>query len=485
MTAVTWDEAAMLRERGLMPPEIGGWFEDPPSRVDLGDRYRGVMLGMGVGEALARPARGLTADDIEARFGVLNRFLTRPLPEWLLPPGQLGDDTQLALLVTATLVAKGRIDPHDLAQRLSAWLPVARTPGQSTKTAVQALRNGAPWLRSGQPSATNGAMVRAIPVGLANPHDLDSLRREAAVSTVVTHTDGAAVAAAAGVAGAIAHLTRTPDGRFRPSALRDAILQALDGIDDDVRIGEGSARLGERIDQAFATLGRSPKEALGLLGTGRPVVESLPTALWLFASHAEDPVAATVGAAHAGGEADTIGAIVGAFSGAYRGARSFPAQWVDHLEYADGLAGMADALLELSGSGTCDDLLPVRHPLHPASYRPFRLGGMEVPTLEHAIRSTQPADPAASVRVRLLPTPADARRYASTVPARPDWETAATGTVSAVLARRFPEHHADSTLLARTTDDVLESMATVFTPDDPFDYPVLLAVRRGEIAFGE
>jgi hypothetical protein len=32
---------------------------------------------------------------------------------------------------------------------------------------------------------------------------------------------------------------------------------------------------------------------------------------------------------------------------------------------------------------------------------------------------------------------------------------------------------------------VLESMATVFTPDDPFDYPVLLAVRRGEIAFGE
>src|SRR5690606_19403882 len=112
----------------------------------------------------------------------------------------------------------------------------------------------------------------------------------------------------------------------------------------------------------------------------------------------------------------------------------------------------------------------------------IRLGGVTYPTLEHAVRSTAAADPAASVRLRLLPTPADARRYASTTEVRSDWPTVASGTIGAVLRRRFDEESGDLEALRRRPDGDLERMAGVFGPHEPFDYPVLLAIRREEIA---
>lgn len=473
-----WDEASALRDRQLLPADVGDRFEPSGPSEGRSDRYRGALVGLGLGNALGRPVDGWSAEAIVRRLGDLTRYPTRPNPRWLLPAGQLGDQAQLAILTAASIEADGALDPAGLGRRLAGWLPVARTPDDTTRQAISALRNGAPWMGAGVESPDAGGVIRAVPVGLAFPADGDGLRQAAALAAVVTHRSGTAVAASTVTAAVVAHLVGAAD----PSGVPEAIDQVLEGVPDPaVDLGGPVATLRDRLTLALDLVGTEPETALGRIGTGRSALQALPAALWAVLSFPEDPMAAIRATVQGGGATGIVAALTGAFAGALHGSTALPDDLVEELEYADGLSGYADGLLRVSSTGAPSPAGPARDPLHPATYAPFRLGGVSMPTLEHAIRSTAAADPAAGVRLRLLPTPADTRRAAASTEVRPDWPETAPRSIGAVLRRRFDDEGSDHVLKNRSDDD-LEALVGAFENDEPFDYPVLLALRREELA---
>lgn len=486
MDLLTWDERSVLTERGFLPSPAYDRLDRPSQEIDVSDRYRGVLVGLGVGDAMGKPIQNMDWQLIEQRHGHVNRYLSAPIEHFMLPPGQITDDTQQALLMASSAIDKARFVPRDLVQRLEALLPVARTAGPSTLAAIRALRSGMPWTHTGQVSAGHGALTRALIPPLMNPFDLDGIRTSEAIQTVITHADHSAVAASVATGAIVAHLLSTPPGHLDLASLATTIEHALVGVTDPVialRTDGTVMSLSERLHQAL-DLGRlSAHEAYAKLGTGGFVLESLPLALWVFAHHAEDPVAAVILAVSAGGASSTIGGLAAAFAGAYHGASAFPDVWVDHLEYVDGLAGHADRLADQAGFSTPAEPFRAGDLLSPSAYAPFSLGGSTMPTIEHAIRASAAPDPTASVKMRLAPTPADARRLSVLTPARPDWPAAAPGLVAAILKRRFAAGGSAADRLARASvDDVRDAARSLL--DEPFDYARLLEEQRTLVATG-
>jgi ADP-ribosyl-[dinitrogen reductase] hydrolase len=480
---LSWDERSVLSDRGVLPLATGERLNRFVSGETLIDRYRGAMLGLAIGDALGRPLTGLTPAGITSSYGLVNRYLSGPFPGFLLPAGQLGHDTQMALALAGSIISVGRFDPREYSQRLMAWHPVARSAGKSVTSATLALRNGTSWLQSGTPSAGKGAAARAVPIGLLHPADLDMLRFDAAVQTLITHSDHTAIGAAIAMAASIAHLTGVADGAFDATELYTVIERSLQGIElPELPLRHLPARstLLTRVAVALDQVGSTPESAYAAIRTGGFLLEAFPLALWAFASAPENPVGALILAVNGGGAANSIGAMAGALAGAYRGASSLPSAWVDHLEYVDGIAGHADSLAEAAGVAFAAEPMFQSDLMHPASFAPFQLGGSTMPTLEHAIRSASAADPATAVKIRLLPTPADVRRFSSMTETRADWSTGAAGTVSAILKRRFGGHDAASDQLRRSATSHLALMGG-FYAQDPFDYAELLSTRRSDL----
>src|SRR3954453_5761807 len=92
------------------------------TRMHRSHRVAGALVGSAVGDALGAPFE----------FGPPGRFSARfPSPArgshtemcgggpW--EPGEVTDDTQMALLVGAALVARGGLDEADLFERFRAW----------------------------------------------------------------------------------------------------------------------------------------------------------------------------------------------------------------------------------------------------------------------------------------------------------------------------------------------------------------------------
>jgi len=97
---------------------------------------------------------------------------------------------------------------------------------------------------------------------------------------------------------------------------------------------------------------RPIREVAEILDTGVEAHESVPAALYAFASHPHSFEAAVAYAVRLGGDADTIGAMCGAVAGAFHGATAIPAKWTDALENGpkgrDYVLDLADRLRSVS-----------------------------------------------------------------------------------------------------------------------------------------
>jgi ADP-ribosylglycohydrolase len=351
-----------LRQRGLLPnPWWHGdapWPSRPlPAGPEFADRYRGCLLGGAIGDALGRPGEGRSPETIAEHYGELREF--RPWKGWTSGPvGTITDDTQLTMEVARTYEAHGRLDPAELGRRVADWLDVGRGKGATCTRAAIRLKGGTPWFEAGVESAGNGAAMRVAPIGLARAGDFAALRHEAMLATVPTHADGMAVASAVAQAHAVAYLLRVEPGTLDPRDFLRAVGAGLEGIPDrgypERRPAADPGRrvtLAERIDELEGWLGLPWREAMDRTYNGAFVLESLPAALWFFATYAEDPEEAIVRAASAGYDADTVAAMVGNLVGAYHGARALPARWVEDLEFRRELEGLADGLAGLARQG--------------------------------------------------------------------------------------------------------------------------------------
>jgi ADP-ribosylglycohydrolase len=289
----------------------------------------GVLLGTMVGDALGLPAEGLPRRRIARRWrGVWKH-------RFILGRGMISDDTEHALFVAQALLDHpGDVDgfQRSLAWKLRWWLlAIPAGVGLATLRASIKLWMGWPGHRSGVFSAGNGPAMRVGILG-AFFHD-DAARREQYVraSTRLTHTDPRALTGSLAVAEVVASQVRMAHGENpRPGELLGTLGRLAARGDDEW------PKLVDQIDAALDR-GDSVERFADMLGLENGVTgyvyHTVPVAIYAGLRHPGTFDEALRAVLTLGGDTDTVGAIVGALSGAAVGATGIPEPWV---------AGIAD-----------------------------------------------------------------------------------------------------------------------------------------------
>jgi ADP-ribosylglycohydrolase len=284
--------------------------------TELGDRVRGMMLGLAAGDALGHALRGL-------------------------PAGAWSDKTAMALCLAESLVTQGGPDAADQVARYREWqhaghwssTGIAVGISSATARALAAAQwSGIPYSGSHDPAHADAEPLARIGPAVAWHHASPRAAVEAAVTAArVTHqaplTLDAVRLLAALLFGALAGASKeellaagyTPDPTaFDPGALRPPL--------DELARG--------------AWRGRRPRRMLrGKLAA----VAALESALTAFESG--DGLGACLAvAASRPGDAHTAASIVGQLAGAHYGAGALPAEMRAGLARAGEIEALADRL---------------------------------------------------------------------------------------------------------------------------------------------
>jgi ADP-ribosyl-[dinitrogen reductase] hydrolase len=342
------------------------------------DRFTGCMLGLAVGDSLGYPIEGWTGEQIRERYGRVRDFVespTDPPERWRLP-GLHSDDTQQALVVADTLIENGAIDPDAMCQK---FLDMAEGPphlslgahrgaGRNFRYTLQVLRDGAAWSQASRHTAGVGASMRVAPVGLALGIDDAALRTNTAVQALITHNDPRAVAAAFMVAHAIGRLTWIPPSPFVPEAFLQESIQFVRRSEEWLIEAHGrrlarecrstlhhmsaalqgiSGQIDHSPDQVLPGIATRASELAGYT-IEHPCRGFAPagvvSALYFFLHYRGEFEPAVEEAVNWGGDADTVGAILGALCGAHHGIAAIPTRWSDRLHGRDLVLSRARAL---------------------------------------------------------------------------------------------------------------------------------------------
>ena len=331
--------------------------------METGERARGALYGLAIGDALGMPTQMLSRRQITERWGAqLHGFEAAPPGHPIaagMPVGRVTDDTEQAVLLGRLLVAGcGAVDPQKLATALVEWERdmAARGSldllGPSTKRAVAAVLAGTAAEDAGAFGDTNGAAMRITPVGivagLPDPPDLADLTAlvdRVVAASFVTHNTGLALAGAAAVAAAV---SAGVSGASTTESTSIAIAAARLAADRGRWVA--GADVAARIEWATSLVaGRDVAEAAELIytlvGTSLATQESVPAAFAVLAAMPDDPWRACLLAASLGGDTDTIATMTGAVAGACHGVSAFPAGAIAVIDAQGlGLAALADDL---------------------------------------------------------------------------------------------------------------------------------------------
>jgi len=284
-------------------------------------RAVGAFIGLAIGDALGAPLEGLPPAPLavtEMTEGGIHNVAI----------GQYTDDTLQASALAQTLIECGEFDPADFARRLvRVYHAHPEFFGPTSRAVFDLVAEGvrpedaarmAHEARGG--SRSNGSVMRGIPVGIFYPPQ--EVREASLAASRVTHFDPAAGEASAFV-------NRMVSGICRGEEVSVAFGRALAACEDP--------------------------ELHGLLTDYRayPPEPSLDAVLcthcavrvFMDAPSFRDAV---VTAVNLGGDADTVGAIVGGLGGARFSCEAIPASWLAALRDREDLLALARRLVRVS-----------------------------------------------------------------------------------------------------------------------------------------
>ncbi|BCG47928.1 hypothetical protein GEOBRER4_n2780 [Citrifermentans bremense] len=290
----------------------------------LRDKIRGAIICGAIGDAMGRQVE---SQDPNGRLPV---SWYAPWRGWTSgPTGTITDDTQLTWWLADSLLAKGGLDPDDLARRFTAER--IRGIGQATREFVRNYKDKRlPWYQSGIQSSGNGASMRAAPVGIFFRNDFDELKLAAGMQAMVTHSDSMAIASSIVMAYATAKLLRMDlhqiDDLGTMTLFCRDLAESIAGIEDgsgyETRNGGKPATLAQRIGQEipnYLEVKATPAEVQKAFWSGAYVLESLPFALYCFLyspGHFDRVLSHAVNESR---DADTVAAMAGTLCGALNG----------------------------------------------------------------------------------------------------------------------------------------------------------------------
>lgn len=283
------------------------------------DRARGALLGQLAGDALGTTVEFRGPEAIASQFPDGLTKIVGGGPFRVLP-GQITDDSELALGLARALVRAGRFDPDAVAQSYLDWMrsgpfDVGGTIGAAFRGPVAAGKSVAAQVqgRTSKTSQANGSVMRVSPLAIFG-WDLrpERLAELAAYDSRLSHPhpvcQGASVAFTHAIALAIREGLSGPDLYARTLAFsreRELHPDVLADLED-----AGSS---------------PPEDCVRNMGWVRIALR-----LAFFHLNAGSSVEhAVVDAVARGGDTDTNGCIVGALLGAAHGESAIPTQWVE------------------------------------------------------------------------------------------------------------------------------------------------------------
>ncbi|MEZ4507210.1 MAG: ADP-ribosylglycohydrolase family protein [Thermomicrobiales bacterium] len=298
------------------------------------DRYLGCLIGLACGDALGGPVEFDTRAQMDERFpDGLREFIGGG---WLeLLPGEITDDTQMALDVARSLAAFPDVNMDDMAARFLAWRnSEPKDIGNTTRDALDRMARGVPWDEAGEQahisrgprdSAGNGAIMRCAPIAMrfrANPARVRSVSIDV---SRITHANPLCTWASVAVDQAIADLL---DG----APVDSAITASARGIDDP---------------EVVASIAHAQSATRDETRSGGFVLDTLGAAFWSL-SQTDTFEEAVVTAVGLGGDTDTTGAVTGALAGASYGYAAIPERWSSQVQHRSELHELALRLLQSS-----------------------------------------------------------------------------------------------------------------------------------------
>jgi ADP-ribosyl-[dinitrogen reductase] hydrolase len=269
---------------------------------EIRSHARAAFIGMAIGDALGATVEFMTVPEIAAKYGTFRDIIGGG---WLrLKPGQVTDDTEMALCIARAIVKNQAWSLEAVADNFAAWLKSRPVDcGDTCRKGIRAyMLHGTLETPINEWDAGNGAAMRILPTALFSLPDEKLLNKYALEQAHLTHNNPVSDAACL--------------------CLGQMLHQAICGAE--------KSRLRRQADglvSRFPTFIFDPYRGLA---TGY-VVDTLQTVFhWFFRGRSFEEC--LVGTVNQGGDADTTGAICGMLAGAYYGMDSIPQRWLKKLD---------------------------------------------------------------------------------------------------------------------------------------------------------
>lgn len=307
-------------------------FPEPSIARAGTERCRGALVGHAIGDALNLPAEGLPRWLVRSRYWSGPRMRPGVL-RVLRRAGDVSDDTQLTIAVARSIDGRGRYDHERFVEELAGWSRIRIGAGRATTRAALSARRGRVRAR---PSEGNGVAIRVAPLAIAyRDEPTAALLGAVKDNGLATHGSEAAWRGAAFVALLIREALRLPRGAFADGRRLWTVIRTAE---------KGSGFwLGLPVDGAIEGDG-ALRDALRQVGTSGHVYQSIPAAVLVLLRHKLDFEGAMRAVFFAGGDTDSIGAMVGSVIGAQLGLDALPARWAGRVQYRGYLCALADEL---------------------------------------------------------------------------------------------------------------------------------------------
>lgn len=287
---------------------------------------QGCLLGLACGDAMGDLGR---SDEYRRKYGIVTS---------IYQDARSTDDTEFAVLSARILLdCRGELSPDALLQGWQRYIldqgGLFDRGGMPLYGAEANLRRGLTPPLSGRFNVNHnddGAAMRAAPFGIASAGDPERAAALAAIDAEISHyADGiwAAQAVAASVAVAM-----------NGAAPEQVLAAGLQRIPEDSWLGFTMHKAMEICDRAGGI--QDAWEALHTelwTPSHAAAAEAIPQIYSLFRLTGGDFRQGMFWACNFGRDADTIGAVVGAFCGAIHGIDAIPRDWVERVRKPGGV----------------------------------------------------------------------------------------------------------------------------------------------------
>lgn len=295
-------------------------------------RAQGSLAGLAIGDALGRPAEGMSPEEIQNKWGRIEGYVTET------PVGS--DDTEYAMLTALALLKF----PNDFTaanigqfwrDEISGQEGPFNGGGFSEMSAVRNLAKGIMPPQSGQHSHawSDGLAMRIAPVGIVCAGDPAKAAEYALQDGLVSHSE---------------------EGIYSGQAIAVAVAVAMDGGTAETATEAALASIPEH--SWTAHLIRESQRVVAEFNTWEEIaphaVERIACLDYYWADLAPEAVGLTfaavlggdgdfrtsvLNAVNLGRDADTIAAMAGGIAGAISGIEAVPQEWVPSISSLQGV----------------------------------------------------------------------------------------------------------------------------------------------------